>query len=220
MEHNTKFVLKEFLSFVWYAIITIVLLLAMFWITHFDLVWSGGIPELSLTEILQEIIVLTCTGIFIFIARKYEKQGLWLVSGLLCCMFIRELDVVFDMVFHGAWKYIALPAAVFFIFLAVRKGITPVIEVLEQFMKKKNYPFLFLGLILILIVSRILGSLELVKLLPIRDDNIRYLVKNFMEESSELIGYFILFISSCCYLYEYYKEKKIKNPPEAELSGE
>lgn len=219
MENNTKFVLKEFLRFIWYALITIVLLLLMFWITHFDMARDEIISELSLTEILQEIIIFACTGIFIFIARKYKKQGLWLVAGFLCCMFIRELDILFDMIFHGAWKYFALPTAGYFIFLAFRKGITSVIDDLAQFMKKKNYPFLFLGLIFILIVSRILGSLELIKLLAIQDENLQYMVKNFMEESSELVGYLILFISSCCYLYEYYKERN-KNPRKEALSGE
>lgn len=208
MEDKTKFVLKEFLRFICYALITLVLLLVMFGITHIDIVHSGSIPELSLTEILQEIILFTCTGIFISIARKQKKQGLWLVAGFLCCMFIRELDILFDMIFHGAWKYLAVPCAVFFIFLAFRKGLTPVIDDLEHFMKKKNYPFLFMALILILIVSRILGSLSLVKLIVLYNDNLQYMIKNFMEESSELIGYFILFISSCCYYYEYRREGK------------
>lgn len=208
MEDKTKFVLKEFLRFICYALITLALLLVMIGITHIDIVHSGAIPELSLTEILQEIILFTCTGIFISIAYKHKKQGLWLVAGFLCCMFIRELDILFDMIFHGAWKYLAAPCAVFFIFLAFRKGLTPVIDDLEHFMKKKSYPFLFMALILILIVSRILGSLSLVKLIVLYNDNLQYMIKNFMEESSELIGYFILFISSCCYCYEYRKEGK------------
>lgn len=125
-------------------------------------------------------------------------------------MLIRELDIVFDMIFHGAWKYFALPCAVFFIFLAFRTGLTSVIEDLSHFMKKKNYPFLFLALILILIVSRVLGSLSLVKLIAFYDNDLQYMIKNFLEESSELIGYFILFISSCCYYYEYSRESKEK----------
>lgn len=208
MEDKTKFVLKEFLRFIYYALITFVLLLAMFGITHIDMVRSGTIPELSLTEILQEIILFTCAGIFISLARKHKRQGLWLVAGFLCYMFIRELDILFDMSFHGAWKYFAVPCAVFFIFLALRKGLTPVIDDLHHFMQKKNYPFLFLALLLILIVSRILGSLSLVKLIAFYDNDLQYMIKNFMEESSELVGYFILFISSCCYYYEYHKESK------------
>lgn len=210
MENKTKFVLQEFLRFICYALITLVLLLVMFGITHVDMVNSQSIPELSLTEILQEIILFACTGIFSYIAYKHKKQGLWLVAGFLCCMLIRELDIVFDMIFHGAWKYLALPCAVFFIFLAFRKGLSLVIEDLSHLMKKKSYPFLFLALILILIVSRVLGSLSLVKLIAFYDNDLQYMIKNFLEESSELIGYFILFISSCCYYYEYSRESKEK----------
>lgn len=208
MDNKTKFVLQEFCVFIYYALITLILLLAMFGITHIDMVNSEGISELSLTEILQEIILFACTGIFISIAHKHKKQGIWLVAGFLCCMFIRELDILFDMIFHGAWKYLAMPCAVFFIFLAFRKGLEPVIDDLAHFMKNKNYPFLFLALILILIVSRVLGSLSLVKLIVFHDNNLQYMIKSFMEESSELVGYFILFISSCCYYYEYRRESK------------
>lgn len=211
MENNTKFVLKEFLRFIYYSCITVVLLLFMFGITHFDMANFDNIPECSLTEILQEILLLFCVSIFSCLARKFGKNGLWLVAGFLCCMLIRELDIVFDMIFHGAWKFIAVPAAIFFIFLAFGTGIQQAVIDLTHFMKKRNYPFFFLGLILILIVSRILGSLELVRLIAADDETYQYMIKNFMEESCELIGYLILFLSSCCYYYDYRKESKKNN---------
>lgn len=80
MENKTKFVLQEFLRFICYALITLVLLLVMFGITHVDMVNSQSIPELSLTEILQEIILFACTGIFSYIA--YKKAGALAGCGL------------------------------------------------------------------------------------------------------------------------------------------
>lgn len=207
MEANTKFVLKEFLRFILYGIITIALLLLVFGITHFDFARSGSIPELSLTEFLQESLLFISVWIFGYLAHKEKANGLWLVTGFLACMFIRELDILFDMIFHGAWKYIAIPLAVFFIFLALRNGIQPVIDDLAGFMQKKSYPISLLSLILLLFVSRIFGSLHLVKL--VSPPTCQYAMKNFMEEGIELLGYLHLFLASCGYYYEYRIKKRI-----------
>lgn len=208
MKDNTAFILKNFLRFIIYGVITILLLLIVFGITHLDFARGGSIPELSITEFLQEILLFCCACIFAFLAHKNKANGLWLVTGFLACMFIRELDILFDMIFHGAWKYIAIPLAFFFIYFALRKGIAPVIDDLACFMRKKSYPFLCLSLIILLIISRMLGCIELVRL--IAQPEFQYSIKNFMEESAELLGYFILFLSSCSYYYEY----RIKNKEE------
>lgn len=209
MENNIKFILKEFLQFIQHALITIVLLLIMFGIIYVDMKQFGSIPELSLTEIIQELLLLSSACIFSLVAYKHQRQGVWLVAGFLFCMFVRELDGIFDLIFHGAWKYIALPLAVFFIFLAFKNGLAPVLEDLAHFMKKRNYRYLFLALILILIVSRIVGCLSLIKLVAIHDNiNQQYLLKNFLEEGTELVGYLILFFTSCCYYLEFHKESK------------
>lgn len=202
MKANTKFVLKEFLRFVIYGIITILLLLLVFGVTHLDFVQNGNIPENAITEILQEILIFISAGIFAYLAYKENTKGLWLVAGFLSCMFIRELDILFDMIFHGAWKYIAIPLAVFFIILALQSGIQPVIDDMACFMKKKSYPFLVISLLLLLLfVSRIFGSIHLVEL--VSPKNCQYAMKNFMEEGLELFGYLLLFIISCFYYYEY-----------------
>lgn len=206
MENNIKFILNEFLQFIQHALITIVFLLIMFGIIYVDMKQFGSIPELSLTEITQEILLLSSACIFSLIAYKHQRRGVWLVAGFLFCMFVRELDIVFDMIFHGAWKYIALFVAVFFIFLAFKNGLAPIFEDLAHFMKRKNYRYLFLALVLILIVSRILGCMSLIKLVAVYDEVYQYLLKNFLEECTELIGYLILFFTSCCYYREYHKE--------------
>lgn len=208
MEDNTKFVLKEFLRFIIYAVSTILLLLLMFGITHLDFARVEYIPELSLTEVLQEFLLFISVCIFGYLAHKEKANGLWLVTGFLACMFIRELDILFDMIFHGAWKYIAIPLAVFFIFLALRKGIQPVIDDLTRFMRKKSYPILLLSLLLLLFVSRIFGCLRLVEL--VSPPTCQYAMKNFMEEGIELVSYFLLFISSCAYYYEYRIKGRMK----------
>lgn len=208
MEDNTKFVLKEFLRFIIYAVSTILLLLLMFGITHLDFARVEYIPELSLTEVLQEILLFVCVGIFCCIAHKNKIRGLWLVAGFLSCMLVRELDILFDMIFHGAWKFIALPAAVFFICLALRNGISPVIDDLAAFMRKKSYPFLISSLLLLLFVSRIFGSMQLIKL--VAPEHCQFALKNFMEEGIELVSYFLLFISSCAYYYEYRIKGRMK----------
>lgn len=201
MKDNTKFVLKEFLHVILYSIVTIAFLLLVFGVAHLDFIRVGNIPEFSLTEGLQEILLLTCVGIFGFLAHTEKSSGLSLVTGFLACMFIRELDIFFDMIFHGAWKYIAFPSAAFFICFALRKGFSPVIDDMAGFMQKKSYPFLILSLLLLLFVSRIFGSMHLVKL--VSPDDCQYAMKNFMEEDIELLGYLYLFLASCGYYCEY-----------------
>lgn len=201
MQENTKFVLMNFLRFIIYGVITILLFLLLFFISHIDIVTFGSIPECSATEVLQEILLSACVCIFGYLAHKNKTRGLWLVTGFFCCMLIRELDIFFDMIFHGAWKYTATPLAVFFIWLALRKGISPAVDDLACFMRKKSYPFLCFSLLILLVFSRMLGCMELVQL--IAGPEFQYSIKNFMEESAELLGYLILFIASCCYYYEY-----------------
>lgn len=201
MEENTKFVLTVFLRFIIYGVITTLLLLIVFGITHLDFARGGSIPELSITEFLQEILLFLCVCIFGYLAFKDKLKGLWLVTGFFACMFIRELDILFDMIFHGAWKYFAIPLALFFSFLALRNSISPVIDDLACFMRKKSYPILLISLLVLLFVSRIFGSMHLVKL--VCPPSCQYPMKNFMEEGLELFGYLILFLSSCCYYYEY-----------------
>ena len=70
----------------------------------------NGITENSITELMQEALILISAILFWVGAWRYPtvRSLLVLFAGLFGCMFIRELDALFDKIFHGFWIYPAL----------------------------------------------------------------------------------------------------------------
>lgn len=71
------------------------------------------IPELSLTEIMQETVLATIVFLHFRLAKMYESMRYCniLVGGFFLTMLIRELDALFDLISHGSWVWFALIAA-------------------------------------------------------------------------------------------------------------
>lgn len=70
-----------------------------------DIMANDSISECSLVEITQEVFLFVCGFLFLIRARLcyFQRGFLLLVSGFFFCMFIRELDGLFDLVWHGFW---------------------------------------------------------------------------------------------------------------------
>ena len=122
------------------------------------------------------------------------------MAGFFVCMWIREWDAVFDDIFHGAWKYIAIPTAIGFTFWALREGLQKVFDDLAEFMSSKSYDIIVAGLIIVLVVSRMLGSKAIWMLMSGPD--FKYVFKTFIEEGMELLGYMVIFAGSVRYYLE------------------
>lgn len=62
----------------------------------------------SWIEVVQEAVLLLSGFIFMISAwREKEWRGaMWLIHGFFISLFIRELDAYFDVIHHGAWKYV------------------------------------------------------------------------------------------------------------------
>lgn len=206
MDKNLKFIICSFAKFLLYSFITAFCVLSMLGIAYLDISALGGIPDSSLTECLQETLLVLSTLIFSYLAVKYKQRGLWLAAGLFCCMFIREWDAVFDNIFHGAWKYIAFPAAGFFIYLALKEGYKKAAADLADFINNKYYALTVAGLLIVLVISRIMGMRMILTLFT--GDKFQQVLKNFLEEGLELLGYMTIFISAVCYLWDYRKLNK------------
>lgn len=123
-----------------------------------------------------------------------------MVAGFFLCMFIREWDAVFDEIFHGAWKYFAIPNAIGFTYLGLRDGMEKVWDNLSEFMKTKSYDIIALGLIIVLVVSRLMGNRTIWMLMSGPD--FKYVFKSFIEEGMELLGYMVIFAGSVRYYLE------------------
>lgn len=202
MKSKFKIVCFGFIKFFILVLMALLSLSIVYSVTYYDISRTGVISDSSLTEALQESLLFISICIYAYIVKRYHAKGVILVAGFLTCMLIREWDVVFDdLLFHGAWKYLAIPAAVLSCYLTLHSGKDKVIADLACFMQKKAYNVLLLGMTVVLVISRILGMRLLLKLFSSISFNQG--LKNFIEEGSELFGYLIIFYATLMFLWEY-----------------
>lgn len=177
----------------------------------------GGDPseaanENSIIELIQLALLVFSSATAAFAAAKFRegREGVVLVSALFLCMAIRECDSTFDrLLYHGAWFPIALAVAVAaaaFAALNMRRAARG----LSAIARDIDAGFLYSGLSVILVFSRILGH-KRIWLTIYRDvcgeenaDSLCRAMKNIAEEGTELFGYTliaiwaVLFAISCC----------------------
>ncbi|MBQ7884158.1 MAG: transporter [Phascolarctobacterium sp.] len=168
---------------------------------YLDIKTFGNISEESFVEFGQETFLLGTSIVFMYLANKKKANGLWLVAGFFMCMFIRELDAYFDDIFHGSWKYVALVSAVFFTYKAWRSGKENAVNSLAVYMQSPAFTTMSFGMMVVLVFSRAMGMGKLWKL--IMGENFNRVVKNVVEEGTELFGYSIIFLAAveyACYL--------------------
>ena len=103
------------------------------------------------------------------------------------------------MIVHGAWKYFALVIVAFFFVKAWRLGKENTIASLAAFMKTRSFIFIFIGLLIVLVYSRLFGMGELWH--TIMAENFNRTVKNVVEEGSELWGYALVFWGAMNYWF-------------------
>ena len=197
MTDEMKLIIREFLKFLFFGMYIAGAIVFVILITSIDIQTLGHIPENSLTERTQETLLAISILLFLYRARQEKATGLYLVVGLLLCMLIREWDAFFDNIFHGAWKFIALPSALFFIYLSLKKGLKAACQHLASFFNTPSYHLLFAGLIIVLVISRIIGMRFMVHI--ISGPHFSQGIKSFLEEGTELLGYIIIFTSSLSY---------------------
>jgi hypothetical protein len=150
-----------------------------------------GASEHSVTEYTQEGLILLSAILFgVGAWRRPESRGfLVLVAGLFGCMFVRELDHLLDRVVHGFWVYPAVLLAVTSIVYARFCGRT-VIAPMALYTQTRSYVYLSIGLLIVLVFSRVFGSHLLWKELMGGDYDWAY--KAIIQEALELSGYILI----------------------------
>ena len=151
--------------------------------------------EYAPTEIIQSCVLAASIVLFWGQARLRPgmRKALILVCGLLGCMLIREQDYFLDMVTHGFWKWPAFALAAACIAYALATPAATIAS-MAKLSRDRCIFSLFMGLVIVLAYSRILGTGILWKtLLP--GENWR-IAKYAVEESSELLGYLIILFSA------------------------
>lgn len=165
---------------------------------------ENNLIETSLTEYFQLILLFTSIGIYAWSANKIkESQVLYLLTaGFFGCMFLRELDYYFDMVFHGFWLYPTLLLAITLLIYGIKNRYL-LKNSAQKFSRTSAYCNILVGLVIILVFSRLYGSGTLWR--DIMDDNYHHIYKTVIQEPLELFGYLFIFIGS---LYQYKMVKK------------
>ena len=85
-------------------------------------VFGNDIPEVSLTEVVQESVLAVIVLVHLLLARKYAhlRYSNILIGGFFLAMLIRELDGLFDLLSHGSWVWFALLATAGSLLLPLR----------------------------------------------------------------------------------------------------
>ena len=197
MKSDVNIILKNFSYFILKCVLPAVVL----GLIYLDIKTFGNIREQSFVEIGQSVFLLAASLIFMFLANKKKANGLWLVAGFFICMFIREQDAYFDDLFHGSWKYFAIASALLFTWKAWAAGKVNAVKTLAAYMQSPSFTTMSFGMMVVLLFSRGMGMNKLWKLAM--GDGYNRVVKNVVEEGTELFGYSIILLAAveyACYL--------------------
>ncbi len=175
-----------------FLILTILILLTPLAVLVDITFLKNELTEVSITEFMQAFFIFISAIIFYKASSKQmESRGLYiLISGFFTMMFIRELDNFLDVIFHGFWK---IPVALVFIYsiYLANKNRTTILQALITHNQSKEFTYLFIGLMIIMIFSRVFGTGSLWQ--SIMADNYHRIQKRAVQEGLELFGYSLLF---------------------------
>ena len=159
-----------------------------------DLIIAGNrLGERSVIEWSQALVLLVTAVLFAGAARRRsDGRGFYLLAaGFFACCFIREMDLMLDQwFFHGAWAYLAGGTAAVAIAsaLRVRRTVRPGAV---EFVNTRAFIYVQIGLVVVVILSRSLGSGRQLWFLLGQDDSYR-LCKTVIQEAFESFGYLLI----------------------------
>ncbi|WP_345830847.1 hypothetical protein AAGR08_23270 (plasmid) [Pantoea sp. BRR-3P] len=164
-------------------------------------VLADEMKESSVTEIMQELILLVVASLFICRAGKDKarRPALILMAGFFIVLLIREMDFAFDILSHGSWLWFSLTVSVYAVYQAVRHG-QQTLAALADFMSRPSWGMMCAGILTVLIFSRFFGMNELWR--HIAGEDYPRVAKNLAEEGTELFGYMLCLLSTHDYLRE------------------
>lgn len=178
-----------------------------------DVVIIGhGLSEISLTEIAQEVLLLLIALLIALGAwRHAESRGFFLLmAGFYGCMLIRELDGFLDNVQHGFWLWPTL----FLAFTTITYVITccrdTVLVPMANFVDTKPYFYTMVGLIFVLVFSRVFGSRTLLWG-PAMGPEYSGTFRNILQEGLELLGYVFIAYGSGLLLWNKNQQAAMKS---------
>ncbi|WP_016947596.1 hypothetical protein [Klebsiella pneumoniae] len=146
-------------------------------------VFGNDIPEVSLTEVVQESVLAVIVLVHLLLARKYAhlRYSNILIGGFFLAMLIRELDGLFDLLSHGSWVWFALLATAGSLLLPLRH-LRQTLSQLAEYTRTPYYGMMISGL-----------------WYAVLEENYARVVKNTVEEGSESFGYMLCLTATLGY---------------------
>ncbi|MCQ2444235.1 MAG: hypothetical protein MJ061_01905 [Mailhella sp.] len=173
----------------------------LFLVFVIDMASSVSFKEYAPTEICQTLLLAACTAILFLEARRRPgmRRALVLAAGLTGCMLIREQDFFLDFIAHGCWKWPALALAGGCLTYACT-DVRNTLRGMAELVRHREFPCLAVGLMVVLVYSRLFGMGMLwngllgsvAGISPESAHEAVRLAKTAMEESGELLGYMLI----------------------------
>ncbi len=120
-------------------------------------VFGNDIPEVSLTEVVQESVLAVIVLVHLLLAQSAVRYSNILIGGFFLAMLIRELDGLFDFLSHGSWVWFALLATAGSLLLPLRH-LRQTLSQLAEYTRTPYYGMMISGLLAILVFSRLFGA--------------------------------------------------------------
>jgi hypothetical protein len=151
---------------------------------------ASRVSEKSITEYTQEFMILaSALAFWLGAVRQPGSRGfLLLVAGFFSSMFLREMDSLFDHVFHGFWFWPTLLLAAAVIAHVVMRCRNTVLGPMADFIDTKPFYHIMFGLLVVLVFSRTFASKGFLWN-HLEDQNFPHGLKSIMQEGIELMGY-------------------------------
>lgn len=167
---------------------------------HLDTLWLGNnVGEWSLVEVVAELFLASAILGFIRLARlSPDDRGFAvLAAAFLGCMLVRELDALLDLVFDGLWQVLVTGIAVSTLAWAWRNRVA-VAAATRRFVLTRQAATLAVGMAVVLVFSRLFGMGDIWG--QFVDLESARVVKNAIEECTELLGYSLVLVGSAGYV--------------------
>jgi hypothetical protein len=195
------------------TLIGLAVCLSIIGLIYFDVVvLEQTCGEDSFIESAQaSIYFLSAISFYNFGLKNRSISGaMYLIGGVLLCMFVRELDWISDKIFHGAWLYFALAVCFLSVFAALRVKNT-IFQGFVWFAGLRASAYMIAGFLCVMVFSRLFGAKFI--WYKLYDPARIRVVKNCVEEGLELYGASHIFISTILAMLVLRRNKKNLQDP-------
>lgn len=164
--------------------------------------------EVSLTEKLQDLFgFLSCVFFLVAARMNVELRPIAvMLAALTGMMFIRESDSFLDHnVFDGAWQ-VLVSAVIVVTAVFLKKQSQPIKSAIMAYARLPSAGVLLSGILVTFVFSRLFGRRSFWE--AVMGDNYIRVVKNVVEEGTELMGYALILIVALELVWHVFVQRK------------